>query len=205
MITIVPISHVAKESVKNVRKAIRELKPDYVAVELCKERMSVPVKHGRPKITKNSLLAGLLAFIQEKYAKEAGNKAGAEMRAAMNEAKKVDAKILAIDRPISITLRRMRKAMGIKDTLRLLWTSVVGGDVPFDLNSVPDSAMVETLVEELKLEFPKLYKVLITERDAWMARELEDKDNVVVVIGAGHVKGLVKRLEHVSIFKAGNK
>lgn len=201
VITIVPISHVARESVKNVRKAIRELRPDYVAVELCPERTAE--RKGKGKVTKNSILAGLLTHIQNKYAKEAGNQAGAEMRAAISEAKKFGAEVLAIDRPISVTLRRMRKALSIKDWLRLLWLVIRGENVPFDLNEVPEGAVVDELVEELKAEFPNLYKVLITERDAYMARMLDGKDNVVVVIGAGHVKGLVSRLEKVHVFGQG--
>jgi len=203
VITIVPISHVAKESVKNVRKAIRELKPKYVAVELCVERMAAP-KRTKTRLTKNSLLARLLVHVQEKYAKKAGNQAGAEMKAAMREAKKVGAEVLPIDRPISITLRRMRKALSLWDMARIVWLVVKGEDVPFDLNSVPDSSIVDELIEELRVEFPKLYKVLITERDAHMAMKLKDKENVVIVVGAGHVNGLVKRLGNVQVFGAGD-
>ncbi len=204
MIVLVPISHVARESGERVRKAMEKLKPEKVGIELGPERLEA-FRRGERKVkaelSRPSLLARLLLYVQEKYAKKAGSEAGEEMRVAMEEAEKAGAELVAIDRPISITMQRFSDALSLKDLLRIVWMAVRGEEVPFDLETVPDEEMVGELVEELKDEFPKLYKVLITERDDYMAERLREMEDGVAVVGAGHVKGLVKKLEEVYVFK----
>ena len=206
MITIVPISHVAKESTENVKRAIRELKPDFVAVELCPERTARGSREKvRAGISRRSVIARILVYFQEKYARKVGTKAGNEMKVAMREAKKIGAEVLLIDRPVSVTLERLSESISVWDVLRILWQGATGEELPFDLNSVPGQGVVDELVLELKSEFPKIYKVLITERDAHMAAQLKGRDNAVAVIGAGHVKGVMRLLhENVQLFGAGN-
>jgi len=45
---------------------------------------------------------------------------------------------------------------------------------------------------------PKAYDVLVTERDAYMAHMLQDinDENVVVVVGAGHKRGISEYMDH---------
>ena len=205
MITLVPISHVAKQSTKNVREAIETLKPKFVAVELCNERVSKR-KPKKEKLSRRSLLAKVLVYFQEKYAKKVGTKAGNEMRTAMKEGRKVGATVILIDRPVSVTLDRLSKSISIWDLFRIVFDGLTGSEVPFDLNTVPSSAVVDELVEQLKDGFPKIYKVLITERDAYMAEQLKGKDSVVAVVGAGHVKGLLKRKDlGITVWKGEKK
>ena len=53
-------------------------------------------------------------------------------------------------------------------------------------------------MEYFKEMSPKAYDVLVSERDAYKANRLQDitEENVVVVIGAGHKRGITEYMEH---------
>ncbi|PSH01513.1 MAG: hypothetical protein BRC27_01960 [Nanohaloarchaea archaeon SW_10_44_10] len=57
--------------------------------------------------------------------------------------------------------------------------------------------MLSQIVSELDEEFPELKKVLLDERNEYMADRLleRDFDHAVVFVGAAHVEGLTERLE----------
>ena len=116
-ITLLGTAHVSDESIKEVTDAIREQKPDCVAIELDEKRsrsMTDPESYRKLDIIavlkrKEGflLLANLvLASFQKRLGENVGVKPGDEMLAAMNTASELGIPSVMVDRPIAVTLRR---------------------------------------------------------------------------------------------------
>ncbi len=70
-----------------------------------------------------------------------------------------------------------------------------------DLRDIPPAEVVDLALAELKKRLPTLYRLLITDRDRFMAaqlRALAQGRKVVAVVGAGHAKGIRALLEQES-------
>jgi pheromone shutdown-related protein TraB len=207
-IQIIGTSHIAKESTSFITKKILLEKPEIVAVELDISRFHSifhpPRKLRFAEIPKIGFMGWLFAVIgswlQRKFGESVGMVPGADMRAAIVAAKKIHAKIALIDRPIQITLKRLSTEMNFFTKLKFFSYLLFGGffqsDAQFDLEKVPDEKLIKKLTSELKNKFPALYKVLVSERDEFIANQIillkkENPDkNIIVVLGAGHVSGV---------------
>lgn len=216
-VKIIGTSHIARESVDEVRSYIASKKPDIVALELDPRRAHA-LLHGtrraRPsfKLIKTIGLNGFLflalaSFLQKKLGRLVGVEPGAEMKAALEAAIREKAKIALIDRRIEITLRRLSKTLTWKERLRFV-TDVVSG--PFsremkefrntDLRKVPAKKLIETVLKRVKRDYPSFYNVLVEERNRHMAVGLvhivkqNPDSHVLAVVGAGHEEGLAELL-----------
>jgi len=78
---------------------------------------------------------------------------------------------------------------------------VLGKGIKFDLAKVPPQKVIKELIAEIKMRYPNVYRVLVKERNEFMAEKLANiirqypEENVIAVVGAGHEKemaGLVK-------------
>jgi pheromone shutdown protein TraB len=133
--------------------------------------------------------------------------AGGEMRCAYREACKLnDCMILLGDRPISITLKRAFGSLSIWQKVQFLY--VVMREMKTDISQedvekCKNNDVLEELVEKLSEEFPTLHRVLVAERDLFLAHILKSsvakpivrstgiQPSVVVgVVGIGHVSGI---------------
>jgi pheromone shutdown protein TraB len=134
-IILIGTAHVSKKSVAEVQNAIEKYKPDIVAVELCDKRYEAITKKNKWEKTNLSdvirsgkgfllLAQTFLAMIQRKLGKEFGVEPGAEMLAAVDEAKKHKLKVALVDRDITITFRRAWRLMTVREKLRLFWYSM---------------------------------------------------------------------------------
>ncbi len=65
-----------------------------------------------------------------------------------------------------------------------------------DIEALKDKDLLSEMMEELSREIPNAKQVLIDERDEYIAKKiLSAKGNkIVAVVGAGHVDGILKRL-----------
>ena len=74
-----------------------------------------------------------------------------------------------------------------------------------DFTKVPQSQIIDKVMKHVKHRYPSLFKILIDERDRYMAKHLLliMKDNpekkILAVVGAGHVKGIKKYLEKLFV------
>ena len=213
-------SHISPESIVEVKKIIAEKKPGFVAVELDKGRFQglMETKGKRKRVSFQELkklgASGFLfalfgAWIEERLGKMVGTKPGAEMKAAVHEAAKIQAKILLIDQEISITIKRLFKTLTWKERFRFVGDIVkgllgFGEKIEFDLKKVPQEELIHTLVEQVRIRYPSFYKVLIEERNVFMARRLKQcmekypEQTIVAIIGAGHQKGIYEILTNAS-------
>ena len=214
-LTLIGTSHISPESVKQVRKAILEIEPAIVAIELDKGRFlgligkkkKITLKDVRAIGIKGFLFMLVGAWVEEKMGKMVGTKPGDDMKAAIRSAAKVKAKMALIDQEIQITLRNFFKEFTFKEKMKVLW-DVTGGLIfkrqeikGFDLRKVPGDELIEKLLDQVKDRYPSFYKTLISDRNIVMSRKLKKmmKENpdsqIVAVVGAGHVKGMKELLE----------
>ena len=210
---ILGTAHVARSSVEAVRHHIEAFEPDVVAVELCptrhealrsdrrldREGLLKVVKEGKAPLV---LLQSLLAAEQRRMGLSEGEQPGAELLAAVQEAEARGLTVELVDRDIQTTLRRAWRTMHMRERARLLWALIAEEDEEdeaLDLETMlGDGDLLSDLLDELRTISPGAGSVLIDERDAYIAekvRRLEARGRVLVVVGAGHLRGIAQRLD----------
>ncbi len=212
-IILVGTAHVSKESAELVAEVIDEEKPDTVAVELCQSRYQAMTDQNRwqetdlIKVIKEKkaflLLSNLmLASFQKKIGKKLGIKPGEEMLRAIEAAKDVEADIHLADRDVRTTLSRTWRLMGFWTKFKLLFQLIISmGDMEDiekeDIEKLKQQDVLETLLSELGKTLPDLQRVLIDERDQYLAHKIRTApgEKIVAVVGAGHVPGIKKYWE----------
>ncbi|MEM2121606.1 MAG: TraB/GumN family protein [Candidatus Woesearchaeota archaeon] len=229
-LTIVPVSHVARESIHLVRKTINEENPDIIAVELCRKRLEALMEREKERRSKKrkrekeklkfsisnirkiglkGLLFGMIAsFIQNRIGKSLQIEPGSEMLEAVNLALKNNKQLVLVDQDIEVTLKKLSKSLTFKEKLNFLIDLVKGifgiGRINFDLNKVPEEELIDEILVQIKERYPGLYKVLVEERNNFIAKRIfnllvrNKNSKVVAVLGAGHKKeiiNIIKELE----------
>jgi len=211
-IILVGTAHISRESVREVKETIEREKPRYVALELCEPRLEALTKKKRWEdtpvtelIKKNKafffLAYSLLSAFERKLGEKTGAKPGDEMLQGAESAKKVGAEVVLVDRPIAITLKRAWKKAGFKEKLRLfkeLFVSIFGLE-EVDEKAIEDLKKKDVLSEvmdELSKLAPSAKRVLVDERDEYIAGKLSELDGkTVAVVGMGHKDGIEKTLK----------
>ncbi|MBW3022957.1 TraB/GumN family protein [Candidatus Woesearchaeota archaeon] len=217
-IKIIGTSHVASQSIREVQEAILDFKPDIVCVELDLPRYHALTSGKREGFSwkdikyigiKGFIFALIGAYVEKKLGEKVNVKAGADMLSAIAMAKKLNLKVALIDQPLQVTLRRFSKGMTFKEKWNFFVDLVKGlvfgkkmiremGLENFDLTKVPGKEVIKKLMLYAKKRYPNLYKVLVEERNAYMANQLKiiDKQNpgakILAVVGAGHEEGMLK-------------
>lgn len=214
--TVLGTAHVSRSSAEAVTSLLDSGDYDAVAIELDEGRFATitdpdrwakmdlfkVVRDGKAGMVAASLALG--AF-QQRLADQLGIEPGAEMRAAITAAERADLPVLLIDRDIGITLRRVYRNVPWWQRMTLfsgLIASVVSREeiTEAEIEKLKEGDMLEATFTEFAEESASLYRPLISERDSYMAARLEEEadqghENVLVVVGAGHMKGLIDHLE----------
>ncbi|MFQ5974999.1 MAG: TraB/GumN family protein [Candidatus Hydrothermarchaeales archaeon] len=213
MITIIGTAHISQDSINEVKDTIREQKPNLVAVELCMARYEgltqkkdIPIfdliKSGNFMMMLSNTM---LSFLQRRLGEEVGVKPGEEMLTAIAVAKEEGSGVALIDRDIKITMRRALGKMGFFEKLRVikemfLTFTIKGDDLEGEIDRLKDDENLFDVLVNFKDISPNLYETLVDERDAFMAKRLLELskiyENIVVVVGAGHKKGMEHYLEN---------
>ncbi len=213
-LTIIGTSHIAQESIDEVTKAIKDLKPEMIALELDYRRFRTLQKPGKKSYFAILRSVGIKGFLfsiigewaEKKLGRLVNVKPGTEMITAIKLAKKNKIKLALIDQDIEITLRRFSKAITWREKFRVIGDIIKAPfskqKIKFDLNKVPPKDLVERLLKEVKKRYPNFYKVLVEERNVVMANNLSNlmktNQKILAIIGAGHEEEMVeiiKRLE----------
>lgn len=208
---LVGVAHVLPRSAREVRDVILKERPEVVAIELCPTRhLALTRETKRPGVFETmragglrlSMLSGLLYMLQSKFAHQTGMPAGEEMLVATRYAQEIGARVELIDRDINVTMRRLIDCMPWREKIRL-FAGLLLGLLPFgkrvELERLTEDQIVAYLLQELKRASPTAYKVLIEERDTYMASRLamllsSRVGRVACIVGAGHVPGIYERL-----------
>lgn len=212
-VILIGTAHVSRESVTLVKSVIEDQKPDTVCVELCSSRYEAIVQQKTwqdtdiIKVIKEKkaflLLSNLLlASFQKRIAKKLDVKPGAEMLAAIESGQALGAHIHLADRDIRVTLSRtwrsMRWTQKIKLLFQLLLSFTEMDDITAeDVEKMKEQDMLESILAEVGQSMPQLKKILIDERDRYLAYKIRTApgQRVVAAVGAGHVPGIVKYWE----------
>lgn len=211
-IILVGTAHISKESVTLVEKTIEEEQPDVIGVELDNERLNQLisgkkweemdvisiVKSGKSYLF---LLNILLSNLQKQLGKVVGVKPGAEMLAAIKKASEIKKPITLLDRNVKITLKRAFALMTLREKIKL-GIGIIGGIFKGNSGEKIDAQKIEELkkddlinklMKELGKQMPSIKKVLVDERDEYIAEMIRRSPGkkIVAVVGAGHLNGIV--------------
>lgn len=210
LIILVGTAHISQESTELVRRVISMEEPDCVCLELDDKRyqaltqkerwQSLDLKEVIRKKQLSTLVINLLmAAYQKKLGGKLGVTPGAELLAAAETAKDRRIPISLCDRDIRITLRRAWKSTSLWKKSYLLATLLAS---LFDDTEISEEKLTELkrkdvlsdLMDELGETFPDLKRVLIDERDIFLAEKIKTSPGkrLVAVVGAGHIAGIVR-------------
>jgi len=215
--TLLGTAHVSAESAADVRALIHSGDFDAVAIELCDSRhhsLTNPDALGEQDLFqifrqgKAGMVAASLALgaFQQRVAEQSGIEPGAEMRAALEESRDAGLPLLLIDRDVGITLKRIYHNVPWWQRFSL-FSGLLGSVLSRqqvsaeEIERLKEGDVLESTFSEFAAESKSLFTPLITERDRYMTLRLaEDAGpgryrHVLVVIGAGHMKGIAEQLE----------
>lgn len=209
---IVGTAHISRQSADLVREVIENEKPDVVCVELDEKRLLALSEKNRwenldlKSIIKQKQLSTLiinlvLASYQKKLGEKLGVTPGTELLEAVQTAKEKNIPIELCDREVRVTLRRAWHSMGFGQKMKLI-AGGFGGI--FEKQELTEEKLAELrskdvlseMMDELGKAMPVLKKVIIDERDTYLAEKMKrSKGNKIVsVVGAGHAKGIIQAL-----------
>lgn len=215
-VTLLGTAHVSRQSIEDVEQALATDSYDAVAIELCEpryRRLTGTDDWSRADLFRiirsgqGGLAAAQLALsaYQKRLADQLGVEPGGEMRGAIEAAAARGLPLWFVDRNIGVTLKRLvrslpwhQRLMLINGLLASLFTRSSVDEA--DIENLKHGDILESTFSEFAEHSPTLYRVLVTERDRYMAANLrehiarERPARLLVVIGAGHLKGLAEQL-----------
>ena len=215
-IHILGTSHISKQSLKDIKKEFLNFEPDIICVELDRQRLA-SLMQGDSKLSwKVVKILGVRGFIfvlisryaQQKLGKMVGMKPGSEMLYAAQLAKNNNLPLGLIDKPIDKTIKRLMKKITFIEVMRF-FKDIIISIIPFkhkkkikiNLAEVPAEHFINQLIDELAKKYPSVYKVLIDERNHYMAKRLiviskkEPHKKILSIVGAGHKKEMIKLID----------
>ncbi len=209
---LVGTAHISRESVDLVRRVIETERPDCVCLELDTQRYEALSHEQRwedldlREVVRSRQLATLMAnLILASYQKRLGLKLGvtpgSELLEAGRVAEQYGIPIALCDRDIRVTLRRAWNSLSLFRKAMLASTFLASAfDSPEiseeELRRIRQKDVLSELMAELGEVMPVLKRVLIDERDAYLAHRIREAqgDKIVAVVGAGHIEGMLAAL-----------
>ncbi len=198
MITLIGIAHVI-----NIRAAIDRIietnSPDIICVELDRQRYEVLSSGEKP--TDMPFLYRMLSNFQQNVAKKYGSTVGDEMLAAVDAARKRKLPVAFIDVPTANGGETILDSLTFKEKCGLLLSAVGGmfiGKKRIEKELARFQEEPEKYMKAMEKRFPEIKRVLIDNRDSFMAANMlnlsKKYPHVLAVIGDGHVSGIAKIL-----------
>jgi pheromone shutdown-related protein TraB len=212
-VILVGTAHVSRESAELVRRVIEAERPDVVCVELDAQRHAALSERRRfesldlRQVIRSRQLAALVANLllaswQRRMGGALGVMPGSEMLEAMRTAAELGIPTRLCDRDVRVTLRRAWASLSLWRKSELMATLLASAfETPkldeAELRRLRDQDVLSQLMAELAEAMPGLSRVLIDERDAYLAQKIREAPGrrVVAVVGAGHVAGMRRALE----------
>lgn len=211
-IILLATAHVSKESVELVKRVLEEEQPNSVCIELDEGRYQ---NIQNPKAWENTdiikiikakrvgfLLANLaLSSYQKKIAQKLGTNVGQEMLQGIASAQEIDAELVLADRNIQTTFLRVWRKLNFLEKSKLIFSLVFTFDddseiTDADLKELLQQDVLESMLSDMREQFPKIGEVLISERDQYLAAKIKEAPGpkIVAVLGAAHVPGIKKEI-----------
>ncbi|MED5482094.1 MAG: TraB/GumN family protein [SAR324 cluster bacterium] len=212
-ILLIGTAHISQSSVDEVNDVIEQEKPDTVCIELCSSRHQAMMDKDQWKNMdifkvvregKSFLLFAnlIMTAFQKRLGSQLGVKPGAEMLAAAEASERVNSELLLADRDVKITLQRTWRGMPfwgrMKVLSQLLASLFIREEISKEeIEKLKESDALSEAMQMLTDQSPDMKRILIDERDQFMAEKIRQAPGkrIVAVVGAGHVKGLTGELE----------
>ncbi|VDO34874.1 unnamed protein product [Haemonchus placei] len=232
---LIGTAHFSKESQDDVVKTIATTQPDLVMVELCPSRISILSMDEQTLLKEASdlntqkilttikqsgivqgILHVLLLSMSAHITRELSMAPGGEFRAAHKAVMQTQlCRLVLGDRPIHVTLQRALGSLNFWQKIKFFWHVALSHSAsitPEEVEKCKQRDLLEQLLAEMAGDFPKLTKIFVDERDAYMTHALhsllqkntiekrlswERTDvewqplRVVAVVGIGHTPGIV--------------
>ena len=162
-IKIIGSSHIARESIENVKKHIKEFSPDIIALELDRKRLYAMLhKKQKPSYLASIRRVGVKGFLfsligsiaQKKLGRIVNVEPGSEMKTAFAIAKRNNIRVILIDQDIEVTLKKFSMAITWREKWNFLLDilkAILGirPELKFDLRTVPDEKIIGILMQEI--------------------------------------------------------
>ena len=199
--------HVAERSVDMVKEAIQLLKPNYVVVELCEQRLDALVedeevhqqlqsitlgeviRRGMKDKSIRTFGIGLLAWLQLRAATTVNSKLGGEINGACKEAYLQKSTVVLGDRLYQITIQRIFDRLTLIEKIRmgflLSWELIslsFGRISDYIKKTEQDQSFIQDELDRFSELLPSLADVIINERDEYMSRIILDLSRVAFPI-----------------------
>jgi len=211
-IVVIGTGHVFKRSIMEVKTTISKEKPDIVCVELDVERYKALIDGKRASFIelvrarglKTAIFGSVLSAIQNEVGEDYGVMPGTDMLTAIECARKERSRVFFIDRNVNITVNRLVNEMTFWEKIKTMAGAFLSLTPLKREVSVSqfDQSFINEILSDFKKFSPNAYRVMIEERDKYMFERINAivRDEVkpicmVVVIGAGHIRGIVSMLE----------
>ena len=212
-IYLVKTAHVSKNSVEDVKKTIEEIGPDAICIELDEDRyrkldhndtwkqmdIKEVIKSGKVGFL---LVNMILGSFQRRMAGKMDSNSGGEMIMAMDMAKEKDIPLVLADRDINTTFKRIWYNLGLWEKCKLLATIIFSifddEDISEeDLDNLKRSDVLDAAMNEIGKEFPNVKRILVDERDMYLAQKIKTApgEKIVAVVGAAHANGIIKHID----------
>ena len=211
-IYLVKTAHVSKNSVEDVNEIIDKVHPDAICIELDEDRLNnfnnadrwrntdivTIIKEKRVGLL---MVNVILSAFQKRMAAKLDTRSGGEMLAGINAAKELNVPLVLVDRKINTTFRRIWSKLGLWEKAKLITTIIMSifDDEEIseeDLANLKQSDMLEAALEEVGKEFPIVKRVLVDERDMYLAQKIKNApgQTIVAIIGAAHANGIKRHI-----------
>ena len=213
-ILLIGTAHISQSSVDEVNTVINQVQPDTVCIELCSSRYQAMLAKDQWKNMdifkviregKSFLLFAnlIMTAFQKRLGSRLGVKPGSEMFEAANVAEKLNSELVLADRDVKITLQRTWRGMPFWGKMKVLGQLLASLFIREEISKeeiekLKESDALSEAVKMLAEQSPEMKRILIDERDQYMAEKIRQSMGklIVAVVGAGHVKGLTAELEN---------
>lgn len=203
MIVLIGVGHVFNIG-RSIKNEILVAQPEVVCVELDQVRAEALLhqkKSGSLTEKNVPLIYQMLAVFQKIIATKFETEPGTEMIAAIEVARELNAKIEYIDIDAVTVAERIWREMSFVERAKLISGLFFGifltrKNVEKHIN---EFMTAETeIIDAFGREFPTLKKILIEDRNDYMAWRIslvsKEYTNIVCVVGEGHIDGISKKL-----------
>lgn len=202
ILILVGVGHVF--DIKNKIKSIIEKEmPQAIALELDIDRMRALLMKEKGKAP---LFYSMLSKMQEKIAKKFGTEAGGEMLAAIETAREKNIPIILIDMNAREIVDKLWKNLSLKSKIKLFLSSFLAlfmkkDEIEKEIKKFEKNA--DELIKKMEKEYPEIKKILVDERNEYMAERLrkciENYEKVIAFVGEGHIEGLKELLKDIKL------
>ncbi|MFA7642407.1 MAG: TraB/GumN family protein [Sphaerochaetaceae bacterium] len=214
-ITLIGTAHVSQDSVDEVARAIDEIGPDRICVELDEGRYrSRTEKQNWENLNIKTILKENKGFLmlanmalssyQKKLGEQMGVSPGDEIMRAATLATERNIPLSLCDREIQVTFKRAWRLSNGWNKIKLISSllSAVFSDEKIsneELEKLKETNVLQSMLDEMAKELPTIKRVLIDERDQYLASKIyaAQGERIVAVVGAGHAPGLVAHMQRL--------